>query len=176
MKRFNYKFILILIILFIIPNYVNASSTIILDCPNKGNPNNTITCNLKGSSDKPISSLSAKISTKEDIEFTNFTTNPIWEGNGNNGSIELYTDVNKTSLFEIGTITLKLGSTSNKVGTIIISDITYYDNNFKPININNISKDIKINSTNNYLSNLSIKGHNITPSIIISLLLIVMKL
>ena len=163
MKHFKYNFILLIIVFFILPNDVNASSKLIIQCPDKGIINSSITCNLTGTSDKPISSLSAKISTKEDIEFISFTTNSIWEGNGDNGTIELYTDKNKTSPFEIGTITLKLGRTSNKIGTIIVSDIIYYDNNFKPINISDVSKNITIASNNNDLANLSIKGYDITP-------------
>ena len=128
MKHFNYKIIILMFFLLIIPHkYVNASIVIVMECPNKGNPGNIITCNLKGTSDKPISSLSAKISVNGEVEFVSFTTNSIWEGNGNNGVLDLYTDVNKTSLFEIFTVTLKLGSNSNKFGTVIVSNIIYYD-------------------------------------------------
>ena len=165
MKHFNYKIIILMLFLLIIPHkYVNASSVIVMECPNKGNPGNIITCNLKGTSDKPISSLSAKISVNGEVEFVSFTTNSIWEGNGNNGVLDLYTDVNKTSLFEIGTVTLKLGSNSNKLGTVIVSNIIYYDDKFTAINVDNVSKEIKIASINNNLASLSIDGYSITPT------------
>lgn len=164
MKHFNYKFILLLL-LFIIPlNAVKASSTIVIDCPSKGNPGSTVTCNLSGVSDKYISSLSAKVSVSGDVEFVSFTTNSIWQGNGNNGTIDLYTDANKTGTFGIGTVTLKLKADgTGKTGTVMVSNVVYYDDNFKAIKVADSSKNIKIASTNNNLASLSLSGYNLSP-------------
>ena len=162
----NLYFKLIILLLVIIPlNYVDASSEIMLECPNSGVLGSELVCSLKGYSDTYVSSLSAKLKVDGNIEFVGFNTNSIWMGDGNNGDIELYTDVNKTGEFSIGTITVRLSINDNgRNGIVLIEDISYYDDKFKEIVVSDISSNIKILSMNNYLASVSLIGYNISPA------------
>jgi len=166
MKK-NYIKILLLAILMVTPlKGVKAeSANIILDCPNKISTGKTITCTISGNAtDISISSLEGKIITSGNIEIQKFTTDKIWEGNGNDGSVDLYTEENKTSDFAIGTVTIKIKDETNSEGGVItLNNFTFYDSKFQPITINNISKNIAIASNDNYLSTLSINCANLKP-------------
>lgn len=166
MKK-NYIKILLLAMLMVTPlKGVKAeSANIILDCPNKISTGKTITCTISGNAtDISISSLEGKIITSGNIEIQKFTTDKIWEGNGDNGSVDLYTEENKTSDFAIGTVTLKIiDETNSEGGVITLNNFTFYDSEFQPITINNISKNIAIASNDNYLSSLSINCANLNP-------------
>lgn len=166
MKK-NYIKILLLVILMITPlKGVKAeSANIVLDCPNKISTGKTITCTISGNAtDISISSLEGKIITSGNIEIQKFTTDDIWEGNGDNGSVDLYTEENKTSNFAIGTVTLKIKDETNSEGGVItLNNFTFYDSSFQPITINNVSKNITIASNDNYLSSLAINCANLNP-------------
>ena len=163
MKKISSKISLIILLLSIPLNKVSASS-INISCPDKVTPNQTIECKITGTSDKYISAISAKTTATENIEIIKFTEDEIWEGGGDSKSFDLYTDINKTNNFNIGTLSIKIkNNTPSKIETISINNIYYYDEKFKEIKANNISKDIKILSTNNNLSNLEVSGNNISP-------------
>lgn len=164
MKNIYYKLLLLILFITLPINNVNASSKLDLDCKEYGKVGEEITCTIIGTSDKLISSIQAKLSTSGNIEINKFTTNPIWEGSGENNSLDLYTEENKTNTFPIGTLTITIKDNSdNKNGTITIEKIYYYDHNFKEIPVSNVYKNIKILSSNNDLKTLSIEGYNITP-------------
>lgn len=164
MKKIFNKISLIIILLIIPLNKVSASS-INISCPDKATPNQTIECKITGTSDKYISSINAKTTSTENIEIIKFKEDEIWEGGGDSKSFDLYTDINKTNDFNIGTLSIKIKNDApSKTETISINNIYYYDSNFKEIKVNNISKDIKILSINNNLSNLEVSGHNLSPT------------
>jgi len=163
MKKILSKISLIILLLSIPLNKVSASS-INISCPDKATPNQTIDCKITGTSDKYISAISAKTTPTENIEIIKFTEDEIWEGEGDSKSFDLYTDINKTNDFNIGTLSIKIkNNTPSKIETISINNIYYYDSKFKEIKVTNISKDIKILSTNDNLLNLEVLGNNISP-------------
>lgn len=163
MKKILSKISLIILLLSIPLNKVSASS-INISCPDKATPNQTIDCKITGTSDKYISAISAKTTPTENIEIIKFTEDEIWEGEGDSKSFDLYTDINKTNDFNIGTLSIKIkNNTPSRIETISINNIYYYDSKFKEIKVTNISKDIKILSTNDNLLNLEVLGNNISP-------------
>ena len=115
--KLDIKIKLLCLILLIIPiNIVFASGeSINIICPSKTNAGSTITCQVTGHSDGKVSSLSARLTTSNQIESATFITDGIWQGNGNNGNIQLYTDVNKTGNFNIGTINIKISNNTYRI-------------------------------------------------------------
>lgn len=73
--------------------------------------NDTATCSVKGTSNEEVYSISASIvdTSNATIEFI---TDSAWQGNGDEGNIQLYTDTGKKGTFNIGTLKVKLKDTS----------------------------------------------------------------
>ena len=73
--------------------------------------NDTATCSVKGTSNEEVYSISASIvdTFNATIEFI---TDSAWQGNGDEGNIQLYTDTGKKGTFNIGTLKVKLKDTS----------------------------------------------------------------
>ena len=93
-----------------------------------------IKCIVSGqvSNNNQVSSLSSKINLSDDLEFVSFTTNSVWQGTGNDGDIQLYTDENKTSLFNIGEFIVKIKEgTYNKTEFISLEETYFYDEKFE---------------------------------------------
>ena len=100
------------------------------------------------------------------VNISNITTAG-WEGNGNDGDIELYTDINKSGNFAIASFNvkeMKVGS-----GNISVNNISFSDSAFKETSIS--SKNYTINvitevvkSSNNNLRSLSIDGVALSPN------------
>ena len=66
-------------------------------------------CTIKGTaSEGNVSSLSAKINLSSNLQLVSVTTSDIWEGNGDDGNILLYTDKVKNGEFDIGSFTIKV--------------------------------------------------------------------
>lgn len=167
MKKLYLKlFLMLVFIISPIKEVYAGSGSLSLSCPDKISTGKELTCTISGvANDTSISSLEGKIVTSGNIEFVNFKTDSIWQGTGDNGSVDLYTESNKTSSFAIGTVTLKVkDEASNEGGVITLNNFTFYDASFSPFSVSNVSKNIKIASNDNYLSSLSISCGNLNPS------------
>lgn len=116
MKRSKYLLILILS-LILLPISVNASSMRInLSCKN-ADVKEKGTCTITGTvSGTTVTSVSTKVSVSGSASFVSFSPASGWSGDGNNGIITLYTDVDKKGTFNIGTLTYK----ANKSGSATI--------------------------------------------------------
>lgn len=78
-----------------------------------------------------ISSINASYSITGGASFVSFAPGSGWNGEASGGTMDLYTDVNKSGTFTIGTFTLK--GTSVGTVTFTVSNITGYDNNFEDV-------------------------------------------
>ena len=82
----------------------------------------TATCKITGTSDVEVYSISAKVNST--TANATFTADSSWQGNGDDGNIQLYTDNGKKGTFNIGT--LKVSSKDTDV-LITITDVNLYD-------------------------------------------------
>ena len=89
-----------------------------------------------------MSSVSAKLKSSGNIKISNIVTNSIWQGDGEGGNIDLYTDSNKTGTFNIATFNVT--ATSEGTGTISVSNITFSDANFEEKNVSATSLNITL--------------------------------
>ena len=132
--------------------------------------NETATCKVTGQSDEEVYSISGKINNDfiSSVSTTKFTTdNGSWQGDGDDGNIQLYTDKGKKGTFNIGTFTIKPKEKNGIIGTdITIEKIKFSDTNGKEFDIKDAQTTISFvgnigtNSSNNSnkTSNSSIKN------------------
>ncbi len=93
-----------------------------------------ISCTATGTvaAESQVPALSSVIELSDNLEFVSFTTDSSWLGDGTDGKIELYTDVNKSSTFPIGTFTVKVKEgVVNTEESIQFVKTYFYDKDFK---------------------------------------------
>lgn len=101
----------------------------------------TITGNVSGTE---LTAFHGNINVSGGASFVSFTTGSGWQGGGENGVIDLYTDTPKSgSSIPIGVITLKANSVGT--GTLTISGVDASDKDFNDIGgVNNATGSFKI--------------------------------
>lgn len=157
------KKVIIAVIIFILPFVVEASSLEVV-CDTDIVKTESLNCTIKGNSNNNVTSISAKISTGSNITFASFTPDNIWRGDGDEGKIELYTSSDINGNFNIGTINFKVNSLYNGgISSITIDQISFYDEVGIEESIAKVTNSIRIASTNNDLSSLSLNNGNIYP-------------
>lgn len=106
-------YLILLSLMIIIPINAKAlTGSVSITCDKESyGMNDTATCSVKGTSNEEVYSISASIvdTSNATIEFT---TDSAWQGNGDEGNIQLYTDTGKKGTFNIGTLKVKLKDTS----------------------------------------------------------------
>lgn len=102
---------------------------------------NSTNCSITGNSDSEVSALAMTLSSGGSISISNIVTSSVWQGNGSDGDIQLYTDNNKTGNFSIATFTV----TGNSVGsgTITASGVMFTGADFNDVGVS--GKNIVIN-------------------------------
>lgn len=152
------KIYLIIVLLVLIPLNVKATS-LEFDCPEKATPNSNIECNLKTSDQ--LKGLKLNISLPQEI-----TTNKIdntWNShyNGNKGIVV----TNNNSGSNISKIFFDISNQAiiGKEYQINLINIEASDNEHKLVQIENITKKVKIVSNDNTLSNINITGGSLSP-------------
>lgn len=153
-----------LFILCLIPFKVKAlGGKINMECDSyKAVANDDITCNITAYADGEITGLSADIVLSSNLEIVSFTTDSAWQGDASGNKIGLYTDINKKDNFNVGVLKVRVKSnTLEGMESITLNNVIYSDSEFSKINISNISKNIRIASSNNYLKSLSINPGSI---------------
>lgn len=144
-KKLSYLILLTLIV--IIPINAKAlTGSINISCDKEiYKVGDTATCNVTGTSDVDVYSISAKINNISSSNTTiEFETDSSWQGNGEEGNVQLYTDSGKKGTFNIGKLNIKLNDTTTGESTIKVSidDIKYGDTNGSEYDIEPIQKSI----------------------------------
>ena len=125
-------YLILLSLMIIIPINAKAlTGSVSITCDKESyGMNDTATCSVKGTSNEEVYSISALVSNSSyaNIEFTPDSS---WQGNGDEGNIQLYTDTGKKGTFNIGTLKVKLkdASTSDTSLGLEIKDVKFGDTN-----------------------------------------------
>lgn len=157
------KLLLILLMFFAIPTIASADSISVTCNSTSIKVNESTNCTIKGTTSSAVSSLSSKLSSSGNIKISNIATSSIWQGNGDGGSIDLYTDVNKTGTFAIGTFKVTATATAG-TGSISLTNTKFYDANFTEIGVANVTLNIKVNEKVNEQTKPSNPGTSTEPS------------
>lgn len=159
-----YKKVLLFFILLLIPMFTYAGY-ISMSCNDDVVSNGNITCNISGNSSNIVTAISIMVKVGNNISFAKFEPSSIWQGDGDNGDIELYTAMDVFGNFDIGKLVLNVDSIDSGYDTnIILDSISYFDDRGKETKINNYTKKIRIASTNNDLSSLDISPGPLSPT------------
>ena len=160
MKRLvNYIILLIMFMLF--PIVTNAASASIgLSCPSSAAAGSTISCNVTVNSDVKVNGLVLKytFSGASYVSFTpssGFSTNYASEVGFNIGN-----NAGKSGSYTIGVLKVKV----NSAATIVLKDIDISDTDFNSYSSTNRTATIRLKSSNNKLSGLSIHGGSLSPA------------
>ena len=159
-------FLIITIVGILLPLNAKAlSGNVTVSCaPTKLNPGETANCSIKANvQGGEVSSLHAKINTGTNLTLGQVTVSSIWAGDGDGGIIDLYTDTNKTSAFDIATftVTAKTG-VYGAISTVSLSEVALYDKAFNENKFTANTVNITHPSNVNTLSALSISGATIS--------------
>ena len=126
-KKISYLIIFTLIVIMPI-NLKALTGSISIKCDKESySINDTATCKVTGTSDEEIKSVAAKVSA-ENLNVS-FVTDSIWQGTGDDGNIQLYSDKGQTGTFNIGTLKISAKDSSYGLvsGIVTLSNVKYSD-------------------------------------------------
>lgn len=110
------KYIIFIMFFVLFPLSISAQELdLILECPNNIAKNEEFKCSLKAKTKLKVSAIEYEFDVPEDITYTKFEKNKIWEGDEENNLILLYTDENKTGTFDIGDLYFTASKDINEV-------------------------------------------------------------
>lgn len=126
-------------------------------------PGEYTNCTISGNTDEEISALAIKLTLGDNLALSEIETDSSWQGDGEEGDIQLFTDKNKKGDFPIATFKVKASSSAQPTNTnIVLKEIKLTDSNFKETSLENVKLDVRIPSIVNTLNNLTIDGTSIS--------------
>lgn len=125
-------------------------------------PSEVTTCKITGNINEEVSAVSMKVKVGDNLTLSNITTDSIWQGDGLDGDIELYTDTNKKGNFNIATFKVTASSiTTGADTTVSLDEVALSDESFTETKFTVKPLNIRVASTINTLSSLSVSGGTI---------------
>ena len=161
--------LVVIALIIFIPLQVKAASSVSINCDKElYNSTDEAVCTLKGSSDENIISISGSLDIEDPIFSIIPIASSIWEGDADDGNIQLYTDVEKTGAFDIATIKVKLkeGATVEDAQSILLSVSDVMFGNVEGVEkpVEGIEKEVKFSvntDTSNDEDNNNGQGENV---------------
>lgn len=112
------KIIFLSICLLLFPLGANASENVYFNCPKTLKQNEEVTCVVTGNSSFPVSGIEIKFTIPGNIEKVDFIPDKSFQGDEEKNRILLYTDVNKSGVFNIGLLKIKAKDNVNNFKVI----------------------------------------------------------
>lgn len=137
------------------------NETLLINCErNILSPSEEVECLISGSDfATQISSFHAEIVLGNELTLVTTSKDDVWEGDMENGIIDLYTDNNKSGNFNIGKFKIKAGNITNGVDSnILLTDIEVSDEKFDTYKIEDVLLQLRIGSSINTLSSLTVSN------------------
>jgi len=145
---------LLVISLLSLPISANAlTGSVDIECAkNELKTNESTTCTIKGKSDADVTGLSMKLSASSNLVLGQLSVDKnVWQGDGTDGFITLYTDTNKTGDFVIGTFTVT--SKSEGSNDIQLNEIIFSDKDFNEVKLTSVKETVKIVTSSSVVEN-----------------------
>lgn len=141
-----------------------ATEGINIDCgsDNAMLTSSSLTCKITGTTQSAVSGLQFRLTSNDLATISNIQISSIWQGDGDDGNIGIYTDTNKTGTFDIATFTL-IAKNTGGVAHIYANDILFSDASFNIHSYGNKTKDVVIQATP---SNTAFKDFNFYKCVI----------
>lgn len=124
----------------------NNKDSLLLEC-NVDNVkvNNKVVCNLKGNiTEYDVSSVSVKIDKSSYFDLVSVDVDSSWQGDGEDGYITVYTDENKSGLFDIASFTISLVNDDIDDFDINLIEIELSDEKYDDHKLENVSKTFNV--------------------------------
>lgn len=137
----------ILLFLFLLIPFSVFADTVKLTCPDEIASGEEFTCSIEGNTNGIIISVDMNARFGSNLKMISFVPDGKWSGDGASGYIRLYTYVDVNESFKIGTLKLRNDSGSNN--SVILDEIKFYYDDDSFLELNSITKNIKIKSTTN---------------------------
>lgn len=147
-------------LLLIIPIKTNAASvSVALNCPTSANKGDTITCNVNVTSDVLINGIAANY-TLNNLTYVSFTPSSGFSTNYSSATgFSIGNTDGKKGTYTAGTIKVKVNGTSS----LTIKNLDLSDKSWNAYSPSNKTANIRLKSTVNTLSSLSISNGTLTP-------------
>lgn len=150
--------------IILLPSIVLADN-IYMTCDQDNVTKNNLSCSIKGNTTKEIIAISLKVQTGNNLSFSKFIPSTVWQGDGEEGNVDLYTANDILGKYDIGTLNINVESSYQGLDTnITLYSISVYDKEGKEIKLDNYTKKIRITSSDNTLSNISISSGILSPT------------
>lgn len=122
-------------------------SHLIITCDEKNiSKNESVVCNLKGKiNEYDVSAFSSTLLDGTNYKIEEITPDTSWEGDGEKGDIDLYTDENKSGEFNILSFKVSLINDNEKEIHINLSKNSFFDENFEEHPLNDTSVTLVVN-------------------------------
>ena len=161
----NFSFIKLLIfILLLLPMQVLADN-VYMTCNQDVITKDSVSCSIKGNTTTTTIAVSLKVQTGSNITFKSFTPSSVWQGDGEDGNVDLYTANDILGKYDIGTLNLNVESLYQGLDTsITLYSVSVYDRDGKETKLDNYTKKIRIASNDNTLSSLNITSGLLNPT------------
>lgn len=137
----------VLLFLFLLIPFSVFADTVKLTCPDEIASGEEFTCSIEGNTNGIIISVDMNARFGSNLKMISFVPDGKWSGDGASGYIRLYTYVDVNESFKIGTLKLRNDSGSNN--SVILDEIKFYYDDDSFLELNSITKNIKIKSTTN---------------------------
>lgn len=141
-------FIFAVLLSVVLPFKVKALGSIAIDCEQEVlEVGQSTTCKITGTSTNEVAALSFDLLSNDRLVISDIKTSSIWQGDGEDGKIGLYTDNNKIGTFAIAT--LKITAT-DKVGTgkMEAKNLLFTNAAFENQSLDNVDYTIQIKEKN----------------------------
>ena len=163
MREFTFVKLLIFILL-LLPMEVLADN-IYMTCNQDVITKDSVSCSIKGNTTTTTIAVSLKVKTGSNITFKSFTPSSVWQGDGEDGNVDLYTANDILGKYDIGTLNLNVESLYQGLDTsITLYSVSVYDRDGKETKLDNYTKKIRIASNDNTLSSLNITSGLLNPT------------
>ena len=155
---------LLTFILLLLPMEVLADN-IYMTCNQDVITKDSVSCSIKGNTTTTTIAVSLKVKTGSNITFKSFTPSSVWQGDGEDGNVDLYTANDILGKYDIGTLNLNVESSYQGLDTsITLYSVSVYDRDGKETKLDNYTKKIRIASNDNTLSSLNITSGLLNPT------------
>lgn len=155
---------LLTFILLLLPMEVLADN-IYMTCNQDVITKDSVSCSIKGNTTTTTIAVSLKVKTGSNITFKSFTPSSVWQGDGEDGNVDLYTANDILGKYDIGTLNLNVESLYQGLDTsITLYSVSVYDRDGKETKLDNYTKKIRIASNDNTLSSLNITSGLLNPT------------
>lgn len=148
-------------LLLIIPIKTNAASvSVALNCPTSANKGDTITCNVNVTSDVLINGIAANY-TLNNLTYVSFTPSSGFSTNYSSATgFSIGNTDGKKGTYTAGTIKIKVNGTSS----LTIKNLDLSDKSWNAYSPSNKTANIRLKSTVNTLSSLSLSNGTLSPA------------